>query len=93
MFKDQKGVPRPDGRVHGQLLFHQQPYATTGGGLFTNMVPAAEGDYPAEGTGTVGGCAWGLMAEKNGKRFDSIRFIAYLCTFKPTKKKNEELLR
>ena len=31
------------------------------------------------------------MAEKNGKRFDSIRFIAYLCTFKPTKKKNEEV--
>lgn len=33
------------------------------------------------------------MAEKNSKRFDGIRLIAYLCTFKPTKKKNEELLR
>ena len=32
------------------------------------------------------------MAEKNGKRFDNIRFIAYLCTIKPTKKTNEEML-
>ena len=46
------------------------------------MVPAAEGDYPAEGTGTVGG----MMAEKNSKRFDGIRLIAYLCTIKSGQK-------